>query len=90
MPNAEQSSSTNAEVKFMRLQSLSSLVGVPNIEMNRSYKISHDSFCLLIFGDKCHRVSCEMICDNQDILDAWWLIQLHCCLYAGEVYMNQF
>ena len=36
IPNAEQSSSTNVEVKFAPLL-LSNLAGMPNIEINLSY-----------------------------------------------------
>ena len=118
MPNTEQSSSTNAEVKFAP-QSLSSLAGMPNTESHMCWLVSQcqvDSsillhlsfqsvvprltgfapevyvamFRFLILGDKCHHISCEVICEDQDIFDAWWLIQLHGCLYVGEVNMNQF
>ena len=88
MPNAEQSSSTSAEVKFAAL-----------VTEQFSWCAKHwdellienlrNSFCFLVFGDECHCISCEMICEDQDIFDAWQLIELHGCLYAGEVYMNQ-
>ena len=49
-----------------------------------------DSLRFLIFSTESHDIPCEMVSEDQYILDAWGFIELYDHLDAGEVHVNKF
>ena len=87
MPNAEQSSSTNAEVKFAPL-SLSNLAGMPNTEINHSNNIRVRvlAFWSLVTNAMEYLVKWSVITNTFFMLGGWF--QFHCHFFTCKVYIN--
>ena len=48
-----------------------------------------DGFSCLIRCHICQYMLCKMVLEHQDVGDSMQFVQLHCCLYAGKIFVQE-